>query len=279
MSYHLSQSEIVERASLLPAFPTVVAEILATLDDEQASTATLAEHVQHDPVITARVVAQASSVGNAIHGTARIKDVYTAISLIGQTRTREIVITTHLADFAHSSNLASYFWEHSVAVGFAAQELIQHVTNGTDHALVAGLLHDIGQLWLARFYPLEFQQARIHITNDLRPASSIEKEIFGIDHTQIGAYIAEFWGMPRSIIDAIAQHHIPVEESLQPLVAATHVGEVLVNALDIGRRGGNQVSHISSGACHLLQIDWREDLSHLFGKIEARAATAGTFFR
>jgi HD-like signal output (HDOD) protein len=39
--------------------------------------------------------------------------------------------------------------------------------------------------------------------------SEAEKEILGIDHTQVGSKLARKWSFPESLIDIIRHHHKP----------------------------------------------------------------------
>lgn len=270
MSLHLNEIEIVSRAALLPAFPGIVNDILQTLDDDNATINALIHLVERDPVIVANVLSMANSVAMAGRSQRDVRDIQVAVSLIGLAKVREIVLGVSLAGFAREGRKGSYFWEHSVAVGVAAQELARSARCSPDYALVCGLLHDIGQLLMARCYPLEFQMVRQSMecdeTLDLLEA---ERQHFGIDHCAIGAILATAWHLPASVIAAI-QHHHDQEPPADKLVAATHVGEVIANALDLARYDEARVICLSQSACDLLGIDWEGNLNYLFGKIEAR---------
>jgi len=279
MALLLTDQEIVERSKSMPAFPKVVTDILATLDDDGANLGSLVNHVERDPVITARILSIANSAAMASHAGSNVNDVHKAVSLIGLAKIREITLAVSLAEFAHGCRMASYFWEHSVAVGICAMELGRVTHHSSDYALVAGLLHDIGQLWMAHFYPLEFQMVRAAISNGSEGINQIERRYFGVDHCHIGRQLATHWGLPKAVVDAIYYHHEPDQGSAEILVAITHVAEVLSNALDLTGRDGNLVAHLSSAACDRLGIDWSEDLAPLFGRIEARTEYACRVFR
>lgn len=282
MPVKLSQDEVLSKAAQLPAFPSVVSHILQTIDDDKAALGDLVKHVERDPVITAKVIAAASAVGLRGHHAVHLGDVYTATSMIGLSRLRELVLQTSLAQFVNK-NGAHHFWQHSVAVGVCAQELARysagHSNVHMDYAWVAGLLHDIGHLWLNRFYPLQFQIALQTADAGLMPLVEAEQFHFGWDHTQIGRTVAEHWKLPSSVIAAIAQHHEPDKGVCDKLVAVTHVAEVLANVLNLGHRQANQVVYLSPAACALLNLNFAGDMQHLFGRIEARAEYAIDFFR
>ncbi|HJW24250.1 MAG TPA: HDOD domain-containing protein [Rhodocyclaceae bacterium] len=278
MPGHVNRNQIIERAGRLPVFPRVVTDILATLDDDNATMGNLAHHVEQDPVVTARILSLANGAAHA-HGGGLVRDMVTATSMVGIAKVRELVLSLSLARFAGDSRVSSYFWEHSVAVGVCAQELSRQVAVCPDHALVAGLLHDIGQLWMAKFYPLEVQQVRMAVSAGTVPIREAEKQYFGLDHCEIGYILADHWNLPESVAVAIYHHHGPAPGLGQPLADVTHVAEVLANALDLTRRDDNQVAYLSPASCAVLDLDWSEDQSQLFGRIEARAQYACAAFR
>jgi putative nucleotidyltransferase with HDIG domain len=278
MPLHLKESEIVERSALLPAFPGIVNDILETLDDDNATIGALIQLVGRDPVITARVLSIANAAAMAGRNQRDVRDMQVAVSLIGLAKLREIVLAVSIAEFSRESRMGHYFWEHSVAVGIAAQELARIGHCSPDFALVCGLLHDIGQLWMARCYPLEFQMVRMSM--ERAPEMDIldaERNHFGIDHCAIGRLLAMAWRLPVSVVAAI-QHHHDAHPPADKLVAATHVAEAVANALDLSRHDQARVSILSAASCDLLGIDWKDDLNYLFGKIEARSRYLARIF-
>ncbi len=279
MALRISEHDVHQRALVLPAFPRVVNDILATLDDDNATLGTLVRLVETDPVITARIVSVAGAAAQGIRSGHQLRNVQTAVSLIGLSRVREIAIGVSLAEFAQQSHMSSYFWEHSVAVGITAQEIGRFTHISPDHALVAGLLHDIGQLWMARCQPLEFQMVRNALNAGVRSIVDVEREYFGMDHCEIGAMLATRWQLPAPIVEAIRHHHAPPSQP-ERLVDLIHVAEVLSNALDLTDRLDNQVSTLSDAACAAIGLDWDDESLHaLFGKIEARTEHACRIFR
>lgn len=282
MNTPLTKAHVIELAESLPAFPQVVTDILGVLDNDHACLRKLAGHVERDPVITAKIFAQVNSAAARTRTESPPRDVYTAISLIGLTNVRKIVLAhstvSFLKDLPRNAQ-SSHFWEHSVAVGICAQELACNCAVSSDYALVAGLLHDVGQLWMACFYPEELQ--RVHNATIGRKISTIEAEraqFSGLDHTDIGATLAAHWGLPSTVTAAIQYHHAPDQALPNTLVAITHVAETISNALDLTKREDNQVSILSELACEQLAIDWEEDMSRLFGEIEARTEYACASF-
>lgn len=282
-SYKISRTEVVKRSAELPSFPAIITQILATLDDPEATTEMLVSHIAHDPVIAARVISLANAAAMRAQRKSAISSITTATSLIGTNRVREMAIVSSISGFFGSAvpdGMAASFWKHSVAVGVCGEELALYTAAPVSAAagLVAGLLHDVGQLLLFRFYPEGHRAAWNNALAHSIGIGEAERERFGVDHSTIGAWLAEHWSLPVNITAAIRHHHAPDTALAEPLVPLVHVAEVLANALDLANREENRVTSISSAACRALDLSWNESVRPLFGRMEARSRHANAFF-
>ena len=279
----ITRQAVIERSNSLPAFPLVIKQIIATIDDPEASTEMLAGHIKHDPVIAARVLSMANAAATGTRRQNSAHDIFTAASLIGMNRVRETALLAGLSDFVAglaAPGMTATFWQHSVAVGVCSEELALHTAApvSASAALIAGLLHDVGQLWLDRFKGDYFRQALPHALAHGIGIDQAERERFGVDHAVIGAWLAEHWTLPANIVAAIRCHHAPEQALREPLVPVVHVAEVLSNALDLTGREENRVTSISSAACDALGLTWGESERVLFGRMEARSRHANATF-
>jgi putative nucleotidyltransferase with HDIG domain len=280
----VTQELVIEKAAELPGFPRVITEIIATLDDPEANLNVLSQLIKLDPVIAARVLSLANTAASRTRNQAEIRDIYTATSLIGMGRVRQMAMISSCTDYFDKiapANMTSMFWQHSVAVGICGEEIALYVEKpvSSGAALIAGLLHDVGQLWLYRFSPEGFRAAWSNALAHSGGIEEAEREQFGADHSVIGAWLAEYWQLPPPIIAAIRFHHACDGALDQPIVPVIHVAEVLSNALDLAGRKENHVTHISSAACRSLGITWNDDVRTLFGRIDARSRHANAFFQ
>lgn len=280
---HIDQDLVILRAAEMPGFPRVISEILATLDDPEANLTVLAQLIERDAVIAARVLSLANMAATRTRRLSEVRDVFTATSLIGMGRVRQLaVIGSCLKFFAGNgadASIASHS-RHSVAVAVCAEELALWVAIpvSSTSALIAGLLHDIGQLWLSRFGAGDYREVWSQALSHAIGIERAERERFGTDHARIGAWLGEHWGLPADIVAAIRHHHDAATATVQPLAATVHVAEVLSNALDLTGRSENHVTHISPVACRALGIAWNDPVRPLFGRIEARSRHANAFF-
>lgn len=279
MGQDISQQRVLDTRDALPAFPRVVLQILQTLDDPDASLNLLARQVETDAVIAARVLSLCNSAAHSGQGRATVSDVFTALSLVGMARVREVAITMQLANFMREfAPVATEerYWSHSLASAVCGVELAHYTAAevSVDASLIACLLHDVGQLWLLRFEPEGLKAAQDAAEKRNVDVDVTEREQFGVDHATIGSWLAKAWGLSHGICKAIAFHHVPRAGLPEPLVAIVHISEVLSHALNLAHARSSQVRWISQESCALLGLDWGEDSQHLFGRIEARSRHA-----
>ena len=279
----LERQQVIERSDALVSFPRTVSEILATIDDPDGNMKVLVGCINHDPIIAARVLSVANRAAARARRDADVTDIYTATSLIGMTRVREITLISSLKNFAgsmFSDERGARLWQHSVAAGVCCEEIALHVASpiSVDASLIAGLLHDVGQFWFHAVEPKDFHACRLEAAARNVGIEQVEREHFGVDHSTVGAWLAEHWELPADICAAIAGHHAPDSVTGSLLVPLVHVAEVLNSALELTGGDGNRVSYVSSAACRKLGLVWNEDSQSLFGRIESRAQHANAFF-
>jgi len=279
MQHPLTRQAVLDTRDALPAFPQVVMQILQTLDDPDACLSLLTRQVETDAIISARVLSLCNRA--ARQGTVRgpVDDVFTALQLVGLARVREMAVTIKLGDFLKDivpAQAMAGFWSHSLACAVCGVELA-HYTGaevGVDSSLITCLLHDVGQLWLQRFMPEGTSAARQLAMADDLETDAAEREIFGVDHGQVGEWLAQCWGLSPGICQGIRHHHQPEKGLPEPLVAVAHVAEVLSQALNLSSLTTNRVRTISAPACARLGLDWGDDSQSLFGRIDARSRHA-----
>jgi HD-like signal output (HDOD) protein len=118
----------------------------------------------------------------------------------------------------------------SVKVAMIARDLAPAVG---DIAFTAALLADAGMLVLALGVPEECAIVWDRAAAEKRPRHELERELWGIDHTAVGAYLLALWGLPEPIIDAVAHHHAARDSAhptspWEPVSAAVRVATALV---------------------------------------------------
>ena len=255
-------------ARLLPPFPKVVLQLLELLRDEASSFEVMGRLIRNDPVLAGNVLGQANHV-RRLHAQSDLADPFAAASLIGINRLRKIVVSIGMNRFIGGGAGSDFFFKHSFAVAVTTQELAVMCDVSPDEAYITGILHDVGQLSFHVMDEQAFLQAYEQSTADGRLLER-EAEIFGADHCQMGAELAQYWNLPEDVVSAIRAHHDD-RLATSHLQAAVCLGETLARALDMPVSSKNRVLKINRPACELLGIRWDSpEMLDCFGRCHAR---------
>ena len=95
-------------------------------------------------------------------------------------------------------------------------------------AFTAGLVHEIGKVVLTINLPEKFELSKSLAEQENISSMMAEKRIFESTHSEVGAYLLGLWGLPQSIVEAVAFHQLPGElqtNSFSPLTAV-HIANI-----------------------------------------------------
>jgi HD-like signal output (HDOD) protein len=101
-----------------------------------------------------------------------------------------------------------------------------------DIAVMAALVHDVGKLVLATRSPRHFARALAEATREQVPLFAAEKQLMGVSHAEVGAYLLGIWGLPSPVVEAVAHHHTPDSGPLEGVfdaVGIVHIANVLAH--------------------------------------------------
>lgn len=223
-------SQLTEKLSSireLPTFPTIALEVMRLASDSDSSAAELARIISKDQALSAKVLRVANS---PFYGfTKKITTVEWAIVALGFETLRETVLSLTLIDLFKGEPVKSFdprkFWKHALDTASIAKAIGREAglrIPGEGYA--AGLLHDIGTLVLYRFFRSEFLEIYKVIEEGGMQPISAEESILGVNHADVGAWIAEKWNFPSQLVEAIKFHHHPAQASINPeLTSVVHV--------------------------------------------------------
>ena len=98
------------------------------------------------------------------------------------------------------------------------------------------MLHDVGILIEATSLPDHFERALRTAKAEGRPLHVVERELEGVTHAELGAYLLGLWGLPYPIVEAVALHHRPDEVDHRELdvLAAVCIDDALALEADAG---------------------------------------------
>jgi len=269
MNAGLSREAVLARVAELPALPAVVGEILGALEDECEPTERIVGRINSDPVLVARVLGAANAA--TVGARQRVGTLLEAITLLGFNRVRQLVLMTALVSQFHPVRKSfdpTAFWRHSFAVAACSRVLAREAAANEELAFNAGLLHDIGHLFIVIVFPQEYEAILDHVRARDTDIVVAETAVLGMDHGLIGSVMAEHWRLPEAFVEAIAGHHNPDAADNAAFSNIVHVAEILAYALDIGTLPRSVVPAFSARARAHLGLDWRAVASR-FAEIEA----------
>jgi putative nucleotidyltransferase with HDIG domain len=151
-----------------------------------------------------------------------------AVVLLGSERLRILTLGCALANFAGSRLTAETmrdFWHHGILTGLLSERIAQEVQpDAAEKAYLGGLLHDIGRLPLlivAREQELNGTRVPPGVHGD----PLLESSYFGVDHCEVGRWIALSGNFAPWMADIIQYHHDPShvagDATLAAIVAAS----------------------------------------------------------
>ncbi len=98
---------------------------------------------------------------------------------------------------------------------------------GPAEVATAALLHDFGMVVLASHFGKQIVQM-LALASETDGVDQLETErvVFGLTHADIGSTVAEAWGLPRTIVAGIRDHH-EVHDELSVVSAAVGLACVM----------------------------------------------------
>ena len=215
---------------MLPFDPKLLPLLFAvTQEGSNASQKTVVTLIEQSPRLTTRVLAVANSAAYGLEF--KVSTLQRAISIMGLREVRLLVLMVGMSSFIREAQLpkdfdTDRFWKHLLSVATISRALAQvfGATAGgpgadasledrlvmvPDEAYIAGLLHDVGKLFLAASRPdiwekvVEMEQAKGMETFEA------ENTEWGMDHALIGAAVLHHWKLPLVLTEPINLHHAP----------------------------------------------------------------------
>ncbi len=208
----------------LPGFPEIVARVRHALADENVSTDKVARVVGAEPVIAARLLRMANSAALNPSGKP-VADLRTAILRVGLNVVRSTTFAFAVQQLRKSPMLRGLerpldvLWQRSALVASLCYVITRRCARhlSADTALLAGLLHGIGRLYI-------LTRASHHRTlfADVASYQAIERDW----HLGIACALLEHWGIAEEIVQAVRDS----EDFAREPRASASLSDVLVAA-------------------------------------------------
>jgi len=216
-----SLQKFISRLTCIPSLPALYVEVTRELRSADPSASRLGKLIEQDMAMTAKLL---QMVNSAVYGfRAEILDAKQAVLLLGMDTIQAMVLSLSIFSSFDPRLLSSAqverLWEDSVAVSRFSKAIAG--TEGVTGCSLnpyqsAGLLHDVGKLIIAAADPREYRRIEDLAISTGTDQCLMESEVWGCTHAQVGAYLLSIWGLPETIVEAVAWSHNP---------SASHVAE------------------------------------------------------
>jgi putative nucleotidyltransferase with HDIG domain len=193
--------------------PQAALKLIRMIHSHDYDIGDIAQVVYGDQVISARVISLCNA---AVFGLpSPVNSIQRALVMLGEKQLLQVVMLASVETYFTSATQGyslckGGLFQHGIRTAVICSVLAQTIGKvETDIAFTAGLLHDIGKTALdqhvAAAYPFFYRE----MTQEHRQLISVEKELLGVTHAEVGMRLAQLWSLPEPLIECIALHHEP----------------------------------------------------------------------
>lgn len=217
---------IMKTFKVLPTVPVAASRAIQLLNETDVDMGEVADLLLADQVMAARIIRIVNSPLYKL--LQEIDSIRQALIYLGPQRVFEIILTSCFLELTDSQSRSplkmQYCWEHAFGVALIAKKLASYSENiSQDHAYIAGILHDIGEVILSQQRQNEFTRVMVLARDRELDLYEAEMEVFGTSHAEIGGLLAELWHFPEIYCDVIKHHHDAQQDSMSSL---THLVQI-----------------------------------------------------
>ena len=208
--------EKIKTCKSLPVLSPLASKILKMCQDEETAASTLADVISQDPGMAAQILFMANSAyyGGARH---KVTSALQGVNLLGFSTIANLALSfcfyRLIKDMKNEATSAIdhvQFWRRSIFSSIAARAMGKHFAHADAELMfLAALLQDIGILALNEVASNELIALQGHTLEGHADLYRLELEHLGVDHSQVGAWLAEQWQLPEEFQVAILYSHTP----------------------------------------------------------------------
>lgn len=192
----------------LPVFNPVALDLLHMLAEPRTDIFDVVRTISEDQALAAQVLRLANST--SYMGRNKCETIKSAAIRLGARQITNLAMAASHASLHVSENrIVNEFMQdlwlhsHACALGCKAVALSTGQQNLADQAYMAGLLHDIGKLYLLKAMDRIIQNGILAITLDRK----VMLEVFSEMHVDFGCRLMDHWNLPGIYRTVVAEHH------------------------------------------------------------------------
>ncbi|HPP86747.1 MAG TPA: HDOD domain-containing protein [bacterium] len=210
----INLNDILEKIDKLPNLSPTVAKVIEVANNLNSTPRELVTVIKMDPVLTGKVIKLINSSYFAL--SQEVTSLERAVIMLGLNTIKNLALSTAVIDQFNSKDfkLSNFnideFWKHSLAVAVGSKILsiaFNVEKKYREEFFIAGLLHDIGKLIIARYFPNEMNAILRRKQEENISILTIENQELQFSHPEIGEKIADKWKLSSGLKHSISSHH------------------------------------------------------------------------
>jgi putative nucleotidyltransferase with HDIG domain len=200
----------------IPTLPVARMRALSLIANPDPSYDDMARLVDTDPALTVALLRAANSAASA--PVDRVRTAHIALVRVGVKEARRIIMSVALSQSFRGLNRSKVdeLWRHLIATAVLADATAWGEVRHAE-AFTAGLLHDVGRLVMAAGEPERYARV-VDLARQGTLTAEAERTVMGVDHVEWGQTLAQSWGFPDEIIEAISDHHAGTQHGISWVV-------------------------------------------------------------
>lgn len=200
----------VTRLITKPHLSMVVVQLLTLFKDPHVGNADIKRVLAYDPEFASRVVQVSQAI--AEKSDKKVNDLNMAVNFLGFESLKSVVLLVgFMKAFPETKGALRFqidrFWRHSLASAIAYRYLARDRGVNVDVAFLCGIFHDIGKLIINQVLPSEMEQLMIMAERTQSYIHQVESLVLDTHHGEVGAWLAQSWGVDDEIVYYICNHH------------------------------------------------------------------------
>ncbi len=218
--------EIVRSAHALGPSPSLL-RIEEQLRSGEANARQLARLIEGSPALAARVLRMANSAFYA--PLEPVVSLSRAVAMLGDTVLRQLVLTSLVMARgagrrnARQALAAARLTGDAVRAAVVCRALATAIRfNPSDEAFAAGLLHDLGHVYLLDNVGDSYAEHLLAAGTTVGELEQ-EMELAATTHQEVGAIFAYEWNLPKSVAGVLWEHHGEPSRELVGIVASADI--------------------------------------------------------
>ncbi len=225
---------LIREISSLPTLPETVSQVRTAMENIDTSTQDIAAIIATDPLLAAKVISLANSAAYSFAH--NVDTIERATALLGLREVYSVVLASAVIEYftegKHFDHKA--FWKRSMICATACRQIAQAKRpKEAGSVFAAGLLHDIGRAIFAEIAPKQYVSVEQQLPDEA--IITLENELFGLAHPEVGYLLADGWGLPEDIKEPIRFHHdFRQAQHVPEAVAITALGAYIADAMTRG---------------------------------------------